>query len=549
MELPFVPGWRVERVQRSGVCGLTISARSRRDAARCPDCRHRSTAVHGYYQRRPADLPLLGFRVRLELRVRRFSCTTTYCRRRTFGEQLPTLVAPRAQRTRRPVRAQSRIGVALGGETGARLARHLGMPTSAATILRLVRRTPLPRAPLAAVIGVDDWAMRKRQRYGTIIVDLERRCALDLLPDRTADTLSLWLRDRPGITLVARDRSPEYARGIAAGAPDAVQTADRWHLLFNVRQMVDRWAAGAHGRLRGLPSLATTEARAVRAEPFPRTRSDLLLAHDSRARRMAAYDDVRRRYLVGETLLAIARATGLARSSVRKYAYAKSFPERAARAPGPRMIDPYLPYLEARLAEGCENAAELWREIAKRGYAGTKKQVNRWLQERRTTPASRTPSRWRKASMTYSSGRAPGTVPSPKQLAWLITKQPDMLTSDEAAAIAALQQDPEAARVCELVRRFVNLIRSCSLQGDQRWTDPIGTFDRWIADATACGIRAVETFAKGLAQDGNAVRAALTMPWSNRQAEGQITKLKLLKRSMYGRAKLDLLRQRLLLAA
>jgi transposase len=331
---------------------------------------------------------------------------------------------------------------------------------------------------LAAVIGVDDWAMRKRQRYGTIIVDLERRCALDLLPDRTADTLSLWLRDRPGIALVARDRSPEYARGIAAGAPDAVQTADRWHLLFNVRQMVDRWAAAAHGRLRRLPSIANNDTKAARANPFPRTRSDMLVANDSRARRLAAYDDVRQRYLAGETLLAITRATGFARSTVRKYAHAETFPERAARAPGPSMIDPYLPYLEAMLVDGCENAAELWREIAKRGYAGTKKQVNRWLQERRTTPASRTPYRWRKASMTNSSSRAPSTVPSPKQLAWLITKQPDMLTSDEAAAIATIQQDPEAARVCDLVRRFVNLIRSCSLQGDQRCTDPLGAFDR-----------------------------------------------------------------------
>lgn len=122
MELPFVPGWRVERVRRSGIAGLTIWAQSGRDAARCPDCRHRSTAVHGYYRRRPADLPLLGCRVRLELRVRRFSCTTAGCRRRTFGEELAALVAPRAQRTRRLVRAQSRIGVALGGETGARLA-------------------------------------------------------------------------------------------------------------------------------------------------------------------------------------------------------------------------------------------------------------------------------------------------------------------------------------------------------------------------------------------------------------------------------------------
>jgi transposase len=177
-------------------------------------------------------------------------------------------------------------------------------------------------------------------------------------------------------------------------------------------------------------------------------------------------------------------------------------------------------------------------------YVGTKKQVNRWLQERRTMPASPTLYRWRNAPVTDGRGRTADAVPSPKQLAWLITKQPDTLSVDEAAAIASIQQDPEAARVCDRGRRFVDLpaasrpIRAAQI--------PLA---RWIADATACGIRAIETFAKVLAQDDSAARAALAMPWSNGQAEGQITKLKLLKRSMYGRAKLDLLRHRLLLAA
>lgn len=254
LRFSLVPGCRVERVQREGSSGLRITACSRRAAARCPECRHPSTTVHGYYRRRPADLPLLGRQVRLDLRVRRFACLTASCRRRTFAEPLPMLVAPRAQRTRRLVRGQCRIGIAVGGAAGARLARPLGMGTSAATLLRLVRRAQLPATPAPAVVGVDDWAMRKRKSYGTIIVDLERREALDLLPDRTAGTLAAWLRARPGIATVARDRSTEYTRGITAGAPQAVQTADRWHLLSNTRQMVERWAAGMHGRLRfGVP--------------------------------------------------------------------------------------------------------------------------------------------------------------------------------------------------------------------------------------------------------------------------------------------------------
>ena len=166
-------------------------------------------------------------------------------------------MAPYARRTRRLAEAQGRVGAALGGEASARLLPRLAMPASADTVLRLVRRMPLPerRDPPRAV-GVDDWAVRaarKGRTYGTILVDLERRRALDLLPDRTATTLADWLRCRPGIGVITRDRSTEYARGVLLGAPAAVPVADRWHLLANVRQVLERWLAGAHARLRRLP--------------------------------------------------------------------------------------------------------------------------------------------------------------------------------------------------------------------------------------------------------------------------------------------------------
>ena len=378
--------------------------------------------------------------------MRRFYCRDAACPRRTFAERLPELVAPHARRTRRLAEAQGRVGAALGGEASARLLPRLAMPASADTVLRLVRRMPLPAQPEPPrAVGVDDWAVRKGRTCGTIVVDLERRRTLDLLPDRTATTLAEWLRHRPTIGVIARDRSTEYGRGAATGAPEATQVADRWHLLLNARQMVERWLAGAHARLRRLPAIPPAgEPTARRAHAYPRTRAEAAASADHRARRLAVYEEVRRRHLAGEALLAIGRATGLARGTVRKLAYARSFPERVARAPGPSILDPYLARLEARRAAGCENAMALWRELRALGFAGTHRQVQRWLADRRTAPAKSTPARWRpgRAGATPPGGDGgPAALPSPRELAWLLVRPAARLSAADAATVARVMRD------------------------------------------------------------------------------------------------------------
>src|SRR4051794_25116597 len=208
-----------------------------------------------------------------------------------------------------------------------------GMPTSGDTVLRLVRRFPLPRRPAPHGLGVDDWARRKGQTYGTILVDLERHRVADLLPDRSAPTLADLLRRHRGIRAVARDRSTEYARGIGLGAPRAVQVADRWHLPLNLRQMVERWLAGVHGRLRRLPPIVGRPAGpARRTSAFPRSQGERVASAASREQKKALYEEVRRRHAAGEPLLTISQRMGLARGTVRKYAQAENFPEGAVQA-------------------------------------------------------------------------------------------------------------------------------------------------------------------------------------------------------------------------
>ena len=545
----LLPGWLVDGVRR--VRGaLIVQARSRRRSGRCPACRCSSARVHGYHRRRPADLPIMGRPVVLDLRIRRYACTNAACHRRTFSEAVPALVAPHARCTRRLVRAQTRIGVALGGEAGRRLTRHLAMAVSGDTLLRLVRAAPARAAETPAIIGVDDWALKKRHRYGTLIVDLERRRIVDLLPDRSASTLAAWLDARSAIRVVARDRSTEYTRAISAAAPSAMQVADRWHLLFNAQQVVERWASSAYGRLRRLPTLAAVDDVSLgRAGAFVRTRADAAIAGANQARRRAKHEEVRRRHLAGEPLRSISRATGLARATVRRYALAEACPERASGVPRPSIIDPYLPYLASRVAEGCDNAEQLWRGCRDQGFSGTAKQIRRWLQAQRTTPHPHTPFRWRDIPLRDPSLPRAGPIPSPKHLAWLLVKAPEKLSPEEAEAVLRIDQDVEAARLIGLIRRFAEIIREGSARSAAARDAAVAGFEAWLGEATSCGIRALETFASGLAQDRAAVRAALASPWSNAQAEGQINKLKLLKRSMYGRAKLDLLRQRLMIAA
>lgn len=346
---------------------------------------------------------------------------------------------------------------------------------------------------------------------------------------------------RGGVEVVARDRSPEYTRAVGAAAPDAVQVADRWHLLLNARQATERWLAAIHGRLRQLPAVGAP-ATAARTGAWERSRADADVSVAHWARWHALYLEVRRRHAAGEPITRIARAMALARGTARRFAYAASYPERARHPLRPSILDPYIPYLAERLAAGCENALQLWREIVARGYPGGTSRVHRWLRERRSAPARTPPRRAALAVRAAERRGAPAPLPSPKQLAWLVGQPPDTLGPADAAPVVRITQDAEVARGVALVRRFVALVR-------ERPPDAAVAFEAWLADARASGIRALATFAAGLTQDGAAVRAALTTSWSNGQTEGHVAKLKLLKRQMYGRANFDLLRRRVLLAA
>jgi transposase len=391
------------------------------------------------------------------------------------------------------------------------------------------------------VVGVDDWAWRKGHRYGTVLVDLERRRPIDLLPDRSASSLAAWLKQHPSIEIVTRDRSTEYARGITLGAPKAIQVADRWHLLRNLRDALERLVAHHPSVLelaadsdQQLPS--TTSVHPVRSRCDPMRR----------AQRVACYEAVNALATQGRSQLSIAKELNLSRWTVRRYVQADSFPEIPRRRTRPGMLQPFESYLQQRWDEGCRNGLLLWRELQTRGFPGSRKLVSAWVRHRRTEPALTTPTKYM-AHGTLSDGLANPitTVPakrfrSPRQVAWLLLRESADLSPPEQRILTQLCQAHEALQSASgLTQRFVRMLR-------ERAADQ---FDAWLDDTERCGLADLSTFAQGLRQDCSAIRMALTSAWSTGQVEGQITRLKLLKRQMYGRANFDLLRKRVLAVA
>jgi transposase len=546
---PTVPGVRVERVWWEGQT-LHLAAVTTRRAARCPLCGRRSKRMHSFYGRTIADLPCSGAVVTIHLRTRRFVCRVRWCRRKIFTERVPALVAPSARHTARLRTHLLRTGFALGGAPGARHATAAGMPVSRRTLLRLVRAAPSPEAGAVRVLGVDDWAHRRGQTYGTILVNLETHEVIDLLPDRTAETLALWLRQHPEVEIVSRDRGGAYAEGARQGAPQAVQVADRFHVLKNVTDSLERFLARKHASLRQAAHAVSAEQEVegpvtsrpeAMCEPSPPAAPPRRLTRheqdhqERRSRRLARYEEVLALHGQGSSLRAIARVTGLSPTTVRRYVQAEGFPECQPRRRRSLLLEPFVAYLQERWDAGCHNAKQLWSEIRQRGYRGGYTRVSDYLRSWRLRPGAGGP---------QQAGRAPTPPPARmytvRQTVWLLLRPPEELTADEQTYLTHLYQAcPQVYLAQALVQEFATVLRE---------HDVNGLYD-WLRRTETCPIRELQRVARGMWSDQRAIEAAVAMEWSNGQVEGQVNRLKLLKRGMYGRSHFDLLRQRVLHAA
>jgi transposase len=532
--LPLIPaGLAVERVIPSAD-QITIVTTLRAATATCPGCDQSSARIHGHSQRRLMDLPSQGRPAALLIRVRRFCCGNPSCARQTFAEPLGAIAARSARRTARLATVQCQLGLALGGEAGARLAGWLTLPASPDTLLRLVHRAVPPQPPTPRVLAVDDWAWRRGQNYGSILVDLERNRVVDLLPDRETGTLAAWLKRRSGIEIVARDRAGAYADAVRQGAPDAMQVADRWHLLRNLGEALQGGVDRHRGAVRQAAHAVSEETVAPATPlPMPATREDRLRA-DRRDRRQLRYEEMLRLHRLGLPGHDIGRAVGASMPTVYRWLKAGG-PPTHNKPEQPRNVGPHEAYLARRWAEGCRSGARLWRELHAQGYRGGMRTVVRWTTQRRREQGTEAADAVRHTSTWLA--------PSSRRCARLIGMPLDKLDTKEQAFVGHLASAaPDLVRAGELAIAFADLLR-------ERRPD-IDTADSALAAwmETARGTL-LDGFARGLERDRKAVAAAIATPWSTSPAEGQITRLKAIKRSMYGRAGFHLLRQRVLMAA
>ena len=516
--------------QPGGRVRMTVVGTS--SAAYCPACHHVSNSLHSRYLRFLRDLPWQGASVDLGLHVRRFRCCFRDCPRRTFVEPLPRVCKRYGRQTSRLSETIRLIGYVLGGEAGARLSERLGMKTSPDTVLRRLKLGPSVPVSGVKALGVDDWAWRKGQRYGTILVDLETHAPIDLLPDRCADSLAGWLESRPGAEVISRDRAGLYADGARRGAPEAIQVADRFPLLCNLTSAVERVLDQKRSDLaKAVPSPSP--------EPPPsppedsgsagKTKSEQS-SQERRQRRLERYNEVVSLHKQGMSQIEIGRMLHMERKTIRRFLRAGQFPERAKPHRKPPSATAFQEYLTRRWAEGCHNAAQLWHEIQAQGYAGGRSTLRRFIFTLRT-----------KGTKYFRKTKAPRETkakpPSPRQAAMLLARRTEKLKSDEQELLAKLKQCcPEIPILHALTQGFSEVFRAKKEEG----------LENWMTDARQSGISEIVHFCDGLLRDDTAVRAAVTLPWSNGQVEGQIHRLKLVKRQMYGRAKFNLLRRRVL---
>lgn len=546
---------------------ITIFLCSTKKSGFCPDCGIESGRVHSEYQRSPRDLPCMGQAVQLRTRVRRFFCNNESCKRMTFAEQFPYLLVRKAQRTQRLIIQHEEIAFELGGEAGRRLAGKLGMAISGDTLIRAIRKSPEHEVITPHVLGIDDWAKCKGQEYGTILVDLEAHQPVDIIDSRTVEAVAAWLKAHPGIEIVSRDRGREYIKGVSEGAPDADQIADRWHLLSNLREAmvtllekkpIALKAAAQTTASQDVPlviqetsvepevlsSIIVESQDTIRStditkpvEPILTKAQQAKTAGD--VRRQARFDQVKALYATTHSVRTVADELKMSRRTVTRYINSESCPQYPEGRIRSSQLTPYLKRLQERWQGGCTNASQLWREIQKEGFKGSRGLVARWAaEERARLPVDIRFCRQQSATFQAKACSIPPVIPwSAKRASWLIVKKPPDLDDEEKEALNRMaQSDPQVALGVDLAQQFMVMVR-------QREQDKL---DGWMETVKNSAIPALISFANGLRSDFTAVRNALRYVWSNGQTEGQVNRLKFIKRQMYGRAKFDLLRKRVL---
>ncbi|HEX2912207.1 MAG TPA: ISL3 family transposase [Chloroflexia bacterium] len=540
--------------QAEDVVRLTL--RNLASSADCSICKFPSSRLQSHYFRTLADLPASGLQVIYRLRVRRFYCHNPSCPRKVFAERFPGLTQPFAQRTNRLRHSLLYLAALLGGQAGAGLAKKLGMPVSPDTLLRIIRAGEISateeQAPEKTTdnlenlcrlkrIGIDDWSLKRGVSYATIIIDLDSHKVVELLKDRSSETVIEWLKKHPQLEVISRDRATEYILAASQGAPQAIQVADRFHLVRNLAEQVELLLARLRKEWR--PKLEVIESAKQAGEkeikkelPHPASwkikpsQQTERKRQARKAERVERYQQVVDLRAAGLKQIEIAKRVGISERTVRKFLQSEGYPEPQARPKRRSKFDPYTSYVLTRWKDGEREGKQLYEEIVGLGFKGKLRMVQRYLQELRDE--KRQPIELPPAS--------PIEGLKARRAVWWFIREPENLTSFETEQLEKLKKaSPAANTAYELVREFMLMVHL--KKGDQ--------LEEWLKKVKESEFEELKSFGRGIEKDKAAVEAGLTLKYSNGPTEGQNNRLKLIRRTMYGRGKLDLLKQRLLLSA
>ncbi|MCP1386235.1 ISL3 family transposase [Runella salmonicolor] len=492
----------------------------------CPVCGKLSHKIHSCYHRIIHDLPAGGRRVRLELQVRKYFCKNADCPRKIFTERFVAGLASYARRFDRLNQVLTGIGLESGGNSSTRQAHSFSVKLSASTVLRLIKKCNIPSITAPKIIGVDDWAFKKGRKYGTIIVDLEKHRVIDLLPDREAKTLSAWLLEHPSIEIVSRDRSNTYAAAITEACPQAEQIADRWHILKNLSETLERFLDTQRGEIKETALRLSQQQQKSANEQIIPDKAETL---PQRAVFAGKYYDnflkVKELQSKGYSIRKIAITLKMSRSTVAKYWNRIEFIPKTSHKRS-NILD-FETYLQQRWQQGQQSAKALYEEINDQGFTYSQATVYNAV---RNYPKSVLEPLPESVKATYYSS---------KQLSiWLGMYQSDWQDYMPIEFLRKLlEENPLIKVVREIALEFRQLMKA--KQGDQ--------LRDWCNKALDSGVESLKGFVRGVKQDFKAIFQAFTSEWSNGQVEGQVNRLKNIKRQMYGRASFELLRKRVIL--
>jgi transposase len=492
----------------------------------CPLCFCSAERRHSQYTRMAADLPCAGFRVQLILHVRRFFCDNARCIRKIFTERLPAFVLPWARLTVRLCEALQSLGLATCGELGTRLAALLAIQTSPTTILRRIMLLPLDPVTSVIHLGIDDFALRRGRNYGTVLVDLQRHTVIDLLADRKAKTAKIWIQKHPEIRVVSRDRAGDYATAARQGAPQAIEAADRFHLIKNLAEAVEK--ALTHCRPEVQKGLKAKETAQVTILDVPLLSLVTDNGQSYSAHQTERYDRYRQAMGLrkqGMIVKEIAKRVGLGRRTIQRWVKEETYVETNYHHSHRSSFDAYAPYVKQRWESGCHNIQQIWREIQARGYPHSDRALRAHLEPLRG-----------KVKGDFLEASSLDRF-SAKAATWLFIRHLADLNEKEREELVTIRQGSETAEtIYQLGQAFLQMVRT--LGGEH--------LERWLRSVRACHIPELHRFANGIERDKAAVLIGLTLSHNNGQIEGQVTRIKLIKRMMYGRAGFALLRQRVL---